>query len=97
MDISQLLNYALYGISGLCFGVFASRYSVFAASRLAQLYRSGGLAALFSGLPQMLFLFLTFFLFPTWFITKTPTGGFVYYAILIYFFNKGYRQYIQKG
>ena len=42
-------------------------------------------------LPQLLFLSVSFFLFPTWFISKTPTGGFFYYAVLAFFFNKGLR------
>lgn len=97
MDFSTLVNYALYAISGLCFGIFASRYSIFAAAKLTQLYHSEGITGLFSGLPQILFLFVTFFLFPTWFIAKTPIGGFVYYALIIYFFNRGYRTHIKKG
>lgn len=96
MNFGEIVNYILYGISGLCFGMFASRYSVLSAVKIAERWREEGFTSLFSCLPQLLFLFAAFFLFPTWFISKTPTGGFVYYAIVIYFFSKGYRTYIKN-
>lgn len=91
MSFGEIVNYILYGFSGICFGVFASRYSIFAALRIKEKYREEGLACFLNIFPQLLFLAVSFFLFPTWFISKTPTGGFFYYAFLIFFFNKGMR------
>ncbi|MCD8199296.1 MAG: hypothetical protein LUD24_03850 [Phascolarctobacterium sp.] len=97
MTFDEIINYILYGISGFCFGIFASRYSVFAASKIASVWEREGAAGFLSCIPQLLFLVVAFFLFPVWFIAKTTTGGFIYYAILIYFFSKGYNKYIKKG
>lgn len=91
MSFGAIVNYILYGLSGILFGIFASRYSVFAALHIKGRYREEGLAGLTACLPQLLLLFVTFFLFPTWFISKTPTGGFFYYLVLVYFFSKGMR------
>lgn len=91
MDFSHIVNWLLYGFSGLCFGVFASRYSVLSTIYIKNKYHEEGIACFFSCLPQLLFLATSFFLFPTWFISKTPTGGFFYYAVLVYFFSKGMR------
>ena len=91
MDFSHIVNWLLYGFSGLCFGIFASRYSVLSVLYIQKKYLEEGIACFFSCLPQLLFLATSFFLFPTWFISKTPTGGFFYYAVLAYFFSKGRR------
>lgn len=91
MSFSQIITYILYGFSGICFGIFASRYSVFAMRHIRSSFAEEGLACIFSILPQLLLLAVSFVLFPTWFISRTPTGGFFYYLVLIYFFNKGIR------
>lgn len=91
MSFSQIINYLLYGFSGVCFGIFASRYSVLSARYVKQKFHDAGLAGLSACLSQILFLFVSFFLFPTWFISRTTTGGFFYYLCLIFFFNKGIR------
>lgn len=96
MDFSTILNYILYGISGFLFGIFASRYSVLSAIKLRENIASGGGAGLIISAPQIIFLLLSFFIFPAWFIYKTTTGGFVYCAALLYFFSKGYKLYIQR-
>lgn len=96
MDFSTILNYILYGISGFLFGIFASRYSVLSAIKLRENIASGGGAGLIISTPQIIFLLLSFFIFPAWFIYKTTTGGFVYCAALLYFFSKGYKLYIQR-
>lgn len=96
MTFSTVINYILYGISGFCFGTFASRYSVLAAANIVEKYRNEGFSSIFSCLPQLLFMFTAFFLFPAWFITKTQLGGFVYYAVLIYFFSRGYSLHVKK-
>ncbi len=91
MSFSQIINYILYGFSGFCFGIFASRYSVLSVRWIKEKYGDEGLGGLSSCLPQILLLFVSFFLFPSWFTSKTTTGGFFYYLCLIYFFNKGIR------
>lgn len=96
MDFSTILNYILYGISGFLFGIFASRYSVLSAIKLRENIASGGAAGITASIPQLLFMLVSFFIFPAWFIFKTTTGGFVYCAVLVYFFSKGYKLYIQN-
>ena len=96
MSFSIIVNYILYGISGFYFGAFASRYSVLASAAVAEKYRNEGISGLLSCMPQLLFIFTAFFLFPTWFITKTTVGGFVYYAFLLYFFSRGYSIRVKK-
>ncbi len=93
MNFSILVKYILYALSGCCFGMFASRYSVLSALHVKDKYRNEGASALLSCLPQLLFLFVSFFLFPTWFISRTPVGGFFYYAFLVFFFSRGMRMY----
>lgn len=97
MTFGEIINYILYGFSGFCFGIFASRYSVLAAAKImSKLKSSGFMGGLLGSLPQLLFILVTFFLFPVWFITRTPIGGFFYCAVLVYFFSKGYRTYIRN-
>ena len=57
MSFSIIVYYILYAISGFCFGVFASRFSVLAAAAVAEKYRSEGFSSIFSCLPQLLFMF----------------------------------------
>jgi hypothetical protein len=54
----------------------------------------GIVSGVFSSMLQVVFLATAFFIFPVLFISKTQVGGFFYYAVLVYFFNKGYRLYI---
>lgn len=96
MDIGTLINYILYALSGFCFGIFASRYSVLSCLKIKERLAASGLSGLITTLPQLLFLLVSFFIFPAWFITRTPIGGFFYCAILIYFFSQGYRTYIKN-
>lgn len=96
MSFAEIVNCLLYAFSGICFGSFASRYSVLAAVHCQKRYREDGIACLFDCLPQLLFIAAAFFLFPTWFTSKTPVGGFFYYAVLLFFFNKGLRLHRQK-
>ncbi len=97
MSFGAIVNFLLYALSGICFGVFASRYSVLSALHIKGKWHDEGIACFFSCLPQLLFLAVAFFLFPTWFISKTPTGGFFYYAVLAYFFSKGMRTHRNKN
>ncbi len=96
MNFGEIVNYLLYAISGFCFGIFASRYSVLSAVKIKQSASSSGISGVFATLPQLLFILVSFFVFPVFFITKTPVGGFFYCAVLVYFFSKGYRTYIQN-
>lgn len=97
MTFGEICNYFLYALSGFFFGIFASRYSILAAIKLVGNIREKGFGSgIVSSLPQILFIAIAFFIFPVLFITRTQTGGFFYYLVLIYFFNKGYRAYIQN-
>ena len=94
MTFTAIVNYILYGLSGFCFGIFASRYSVLAALKIKESWGNG--SNLLQLLPSLLFLGISFFIFPLWFITKTNVGGFIYYAVLLFFFSRGYNTYIKK-
>lgn len=94
MSFSAIVNWLLYALSGFCFGIFASRYSVLAAVKIKAVYtQRQQLAQL---LLPLVFLGISFFIFPLWFITKTNVGGFIYYAVLLFFFSRGYHTYIKK-
>ena len=51
MTFHQIVTYLLYGMSGLFFGIFASRYSVLSALKIREALHEGGIAGLFSVLP----------------------------------------------
>ncbi|WP_405378869.1 hypothetical protein [Phascolarctobacterium sp.] len=91
MSFSQIVTYLLYGLSGFFFGIFASRYSVLSCLHIRSKYQEEGISCLFSCLPHLLFLSCSFFLFPSWFATRTTTGAFFYYACLLFFYSKGMR------
>lgn len=92
MGIDTILNNILYGLSGFCFGIFGSRYSVLSVAKLLVYKLSGGWGTvLTAGFPQLAFLLLAFIVFPLFFIGRTQIGGFVYYATLLFFFSKGYK------
>ena len=94
MSFSAIVNQLLYAISGFFFGIFASRYSVLAGVKIKESLNRG--LTLSGLLLPLLFLLISFFVFPLWFITKTNIGGFIYYAVLLYFFSRGYKTYIKK-
>ena len=95
MTFGQICNYFLYALSGFFFGIFASRFSIISALKILGKAREQGIiSGVLSCFPQIIFLAVAFFIFPVWFINKTQIGGFFYYAVLVYFFNKGYRLYI---
>ncbi len=94
MEINDILNIMLYGFSGLCFGASASHYGVLATINAVEAYRSKGWAGLKSCWFGILFLLVVCFVFPVWFIGRTTVGGFCYYAMFIYFYNKGYQNYL---
>lgn len=96
MDISEIVNYILYGFSGICFGASASRYSVLATVNMVEAYRKNGFSGLSSCWFGLLFVLIAAFVFPVWFIGRTTVGGFCYYAVFIYFYNRGYQLYIKN-
>lgn len=95
MTFGEICNYFLYALSGFFFGIFASRYSIISVLKIFDKVRERGIiSGVFGSMLQVVFLATAFFIFPVLFINKTQVGGFFYYAVLIYFFNKGYRLYI---
>ena len=63
MDFGEIVNLLLYAFSGICFGAFASRYSVFSALHIKSKWQEEGISCLFGCLPQLLFLSVSFFRF----------------------------------
>ena len=95
MTFGEICNYFLYALSGFFFGIFASRYSIISLLKIFDKVRERGIiSGVLGSMLQVVFLATAFFIFPVLFINKTQVGGFFYYAVLIYFFNKGYRLYI---
>lgn len=95
MTFGEICNYFLYALSGFFFGIFASRYSIISVLKIFDKVREKGIiSGVFGSMLQVVFLATAFFIFPVLFINKTQVGGFFYYAVLVYFFNKGYRLYI---
>ena len=95
MTFGEICNYFLYALSGFCFGIFASRYSIISVLKIFDKVREQGIiSGVLGSMLQVVFLATAFFIFPVLFINKTQVGGFFYYAVLVYFFNKGYRLYI---
>lgn len=95
MTFGEICNYFLYALSGFFFGIFSSRYSIISVLKIFDKVREQGIiSGVLGSMLQVVFLATAFFIFPVLFINKTQVGGFFYYAVLIYFFNKGYRLYI---
>ena len=95
MTFGEICNYFLYALSGFFFGIFASRYSIISLLKIFDKVRERGIiSGVLGSMLQVVFLATAFFIFPVLFINKTQVGGFLYYAVLVYFFNKGYRLYI---
>ena len=95
MTFGKICNYFLYALSGFFFGIFASRYSIISVLKIFDKVREQGIiSGVLGSMLQVVFLATAFFIFPVLFINKTQVGGFFYYAVLVYFFNKGYRLYI---
>ena len=95
MTFGEICNYFLYALSGFFFGIFASRYSIISVLNIFDKVREQGIiSGVLGSMLQVVFLATAFFIFPVLFINKTQVGGFFYYAVLVYFFNKGYRLYI---
>ena len=94
MTIDQVLNTILFIFSGFFFGIFASRYSVKATGRimLAKMDQGWSADLVWRSLPNLVFLVIAFFIFPIWFSTKTLVGAFVFYAVLLFYYSKGWKK-----
>lgn len=84
-NLDNFLSQILYVLSGFLFGIFASRYSVLAWRAICSL-------GLLSAVLQLVILLMAFIVFPLLFSTRTVTGSFVYYAVLLFFFSKGIKR-----
>ena len=89
---SQIVNTALYIVSGFFFGIFASRNSLFSVIRI----RDFSLTSVFGIAFSVLFLILAFLVFPSWLASRTTAGAFTYYAVLLFYFSKGWKNLSAK-
>lgn len=92
--VNDILSQILYGISGFLFGIFAVRNGRMCATKLTGLWHTHGfsLSTLWYALPYILIVFILGIVFPIWLYSRTPTGGFVYLATIVYFNMKINRQ-----
>lgn len=84
-NLDNFLSQILYVLSGFLFGIFASSYSVLS-------WRTIRARGIFASLLQVCILLIAFIAFPLLFSTRTVMGSFVYYAVLLFFFSKGYNK-----
>ncbi|MEE3380813.1 MAG: hypothetical protein VZQ81_04910 [Succiniclasticum sp.] len=93
LTLGQILNLMLYIIAGVLFGVFGSRQSIFCVRRVRALYREHGFGfRMLVSIPfSLLFLLFAFLLFPAWLASHTVIGAIAYYAVLLFFFSKGWK------
>ncbi|XOQ53602.1 MAG: hypothetical protein ACFWT7_09595 [Succiniclasticum sp.] len=92
LSFGQIVNLLLFLLSGILFGLFSSRQSIFCVRRIRTVYRECGFGLRFvTRIPFcVLFLVCAFLLFPSWFATHTVAGAVAYMAVLLYFFSKGW-------
>ncbi|MDY2870738.1 MAG: hypothetical protein SOU14_07560 [Succiniclasticum sp.] len=92
LSFGQIVNLLLYLLSGILFGLFSSRQSIFCVRRIRAVYGESGFGFRFlTRIPfSVLFLVCAFALFPGWFATRTVAGATAYLAVLLYFFSKGW-------
>ncbi|MBQ8700237.1 MAG: hypothetical protein IJ522_01485 [Acidaminococcaceae bacterium] len=95
---SQIVNTALYIVSGFFFGIFASRNSLFSVIRIRNAFieKDFSLTSVFGIAFSVLFLILAFLVFPSWLASRTTAGAFAYYAVLLFFFSKGWKNLSAK-
>ena len=93
LTFSQIINTALYIVSGFFFGIFASRNSLFSVMRIRKAFREKDFspASVFGMAFSLLFLALAFLVFPSWLSSRTTAGAFAYYAVLLFYFSKGWK------
>ena len=93
LNFSQIVNTALYVVSGFFFGIFASRNSIFSALHIRKVLaeKDFSAASLFKTACSVLFIVLAFLVFPSWMASRTTAGAFAYYAVLLFYFSKGWK------
>ena len=98
LAFSQIVNTALYVISGFFFGIFASRNSLFSVMKIRSVLAAKDFspASIFTIAYSMLFLVLAFLVFPAWMSARTTSGAFAYYAVLLFYFSKGWKNISAK-
>lgn len=93
-NVSQILNTLLFILSGFFFGIFGSRESLFSIAdiHLRLKERRFNITSVLFIFLRMLILLCAFLFFPGWFATRTLTGTFIYYTVLLFFFAKGWKK-----
>ena len=96
-SFSQIVNSLLYIISGFFFGIFASRHSIFSVLNIRRTMaeKDFALASIFRLAFSILFIVLAFLVFPSWMASRTIIGAIAYYAVLLFYFSKGWKN-LQK-
>jgi len=96
-SFSQIVNSLLYIISGFFFGIFASRHSIFSVINIRRTLaeKDYSPASLFRLAFSFLFMVLAFLVFPSWMASRTAIGAISYYAVLLFYFSKGWKS-LQK-
>ena len=93
LSFSQIVNTALYVVSGFFFGIFASRNSIISVLHIRKAFagKDFSAASLFKMACGVLFIVLSFLVFPSWMASHTTAGAFTYYAVLLFYFSKGWK------
>ena len=93
VTFSHIVNSLLYIVSGFFFGIFASRNSIFSIVRIRKAFAEKDFSAvsIFMTAYSVLFLVLAFLVFPAWMSSRTTVGAFTYYAVLLFYFSKGWK------
>ena len=96
-SFSHIVNSLLYIISGFFFGIFASRHSIFSVINIRRtlVEKDFSPASLFHLAFSFLFIVLAFLVFPSWMASRTAIGAIAYYAVLLFYFSKGWKN-LQK-
>ena len=98
LGFSQIVNTALYVVSGFFFGIFASRNSLFSVMHIRKTLAGKDFTAapLLKPVCSVLFIVLAFLVFPSWMASRTTAGAFTYYAVLLFYFSKGWKNLFGK-
>ena len=97
-SFSHIVNSLLYIISGFFFGIFASRHSIFSVINIRRTLaeKDFSAASLFRLAFSILFIVLAFLVFPSWMASRTTIGAIAYYAVLLFYFSKGWKNFPKK-
>ena len=91
--LDQILSQSLYSFSGFIFAVCTCRYTVLAIQKTRQQMRIGQKAL--GGLYMLFTLFLmlaTWIILPLFLYSRSPLGGFIFIAALLFFFSRAHKQ-----